>query len=439
MPEIIAHPLEAGSAWLSDKHSLTRPANNFYVTTPIFYVNSVPHIGHFYSMRYHELLGKTHGLKIQQAAEKAHEQPLAFCTKFSDRPSIRRCSISGTSLGEHSGWYAIEERIDPKTGKPGMFAIESEVNYKFRLSAFCDKLIRWIEETPDAIYPEIRRNEVLGWLRDGMDDLRLQWGIPVPGDADHTIYVWVDALWTAANTPRFFPPDLQVIGKDIVRFHAVYWPALLMAAGLPLPKRILAHAHWTMQGQKMSKSKGNVVDPFQAIAQYGLDPIRYFMMRNGGIADDGDYSNEQVVVRYKKDLVGQLANLAARCLSERLGADLNMPAKVKAQFDTGEFGRGLSVIFDALTTANRHVSDSEPWNIVKRTDPESKARLQAVLFYSLEAVRLASIMIQPVMPDKAAQAAGPSCGKDVEFGRGWQSPGPKTQVPGVAQLFPKLE
>ncbi|KAJ1933833.1 methionyl-tRNA synthetase, partial [Linderina pennispora] len=281
------------------------------------------------------------------------------------------------------------------------------VNYKFRLSAFCDKLIKWIEETPDAIYPEIRRNEVLGWLRDGMDDLsvsrprsRLQWGIPVPGDAGHTIYVWVDALvnyattdgypWTAANTPRFFPPDLQVIGKDIVRFHAVYWPALLMAAGLPLPKRILAHAHWTMQGQKMSKSKGNVVDPFQAIAQYGLDPIRYFMMRNGGIADDGDYSNEQVVVRYKKDLVGQLANLAARCLSERLGADLNvfgeigrreaaaaadpfdralrdeliqMPAKVKAQFDTGEFGRGLSVIFDALTMANRHVSDSEPWNI----------------------------------------------------------------------------
>ncbi|KAJ2574583.1 methionyl-tRNA synthetase, partial [Coemansia sp. RSA 1804] len=155
---------------------------------------------------------------------------------------------------------------------------------------------------------------------------RLKWGIPVPGDPDHTIYVWVDALvnyatvcgypWpedagagasdssTSSNSriPEFFPPDVQVVGKDIVRFHAVYWPALLMASGLPLPKRILAHAHWTMSSQKMSKSKGNVVDPFEAIATYGLDPIRYFIIRNGGISDDGDYSPEEVLVRYKKDL-----------------------------------------------------------------------------------------------------------------------------------------
>ncbi|KAJ1785418.1 methionyl-tRNA synthetase, partial [Coemansia sp. RSA 2399] len=487
-----------------------KDANNYFVTQPIFYVNSVPHIGHFYTMvladtikRYADLLGKNtkmsggtdeHGLKIQQAAERANEDTLGFCTRYSDkfRELMAASNASVTDFirtsdprhhravthfwellverghiykGRHEGWYAvsdeafytesqIEERVDPATGRRGRFAVESgqpvewvsEENYKFRLSAFKGRLIEWIETNPDVIYPDIRRNEVLGWLNSGFDDLsvsrprsRLKWGVPVPNDADHTIYVWVDALvnyatvdsypWAASSggKPTFFPPDIQVVGKDIVRFHAVYWPALLMAAGLPLPKRILAHAHWTMGAQKMSKSKGNVVDPFEAIATYGLDPIRYFMIRNGGISDDGDYSSEEVLVRYKKDLIGQLANLASRCLSKSLCVHLDgfrgiaeqqldhhidardvslravlleLPNRVKERFDVGEFGRGLGIVFDALAVANKYVADNEPWMIVKQTDTASKARLQTVLFYSLEAVRLAAIMLQPVMPLK---------------------------------------
>ncbi|KAJ2611495.1 methionyl-tRNA synthetase [Coemansia sp. RSA 1365] len=531
----------------------TKTADKFYITQPIFYVNSVPHIGHFYTIvladtirRYAQLLGKTtklsggtdeHGLKIQQAAAAHGEEPLPFCTKFSDRfrelmtvANARPTDFIRTTdarhykavsqfwnllvergfiyKGEHSGWYAvsdeafytqsqIEERIDPATGKQGMFAIESgqpvewvsEVNYKFRLSMFRDRLIEWIEENPNVIYPNIRRNEVLEWLKTGLDDLsvsrprdRLRWGIPVPGDDQHTIYVWVDALinyltvdgfpWNSNSQPSFFPPDVQVVGKDIVRFHAVYWPALLMAAGLPLPKRILAHAHWTMGTQKMSKSKGNVVDPFQVISKFGLDPIRYFIIRNGGIADDGDYSDEEVLVRYKKDLVGQLANLASRCLSNRLNPDLSLfsaiayqqqthadiadvpfrdalsalPANVSASFDQGEFGRGLGLIFDTLSMANKYVTENEPWNIAKRTDEHSRLRLQVVLFYALEAVRQAAIMLLPVMPEKASRLldhlAVPldqRMWSHSSFGAGWHiSPLPKP-LPGASQLFPKLE
>ncbi|KAJ2497376.1 methionyl-tRNA synthetase [Coemansia sp. RSA 1972] len=524
------------------------PKSKFYVTQPIFYVNSEPHIGHFYTMvlsdtikRFADLKGKTtklssgtdeHGLKIQQAADAANEAPLDFCTRYSDKfrqlatlantnatdfirttdgkhhKAVRKFwqrLVDGGFIykGEHSGWYAVsdeayytskqvEERVDDK-GERGMFAIESgkrvewvkEVNYKFRMSVFGDRLLKWIEDNPSVIYPAVRRNEVLGWLRMGLEDLsvsrprnRQQWGIPVPGDPDHTIYVWVDALINyltvdgfATDALSFFPPNVQVVGKDIVRFHAIYWPALLMAANLPLPRRILAHAHWTMGAQKMSKSIGNVADPIRDIERFGVDALRYFIVRNGGIADDGDYSNDEVLVRYKKDLVGQLANLAARCLSERLCADLNvfarigreqldhvepgdialrdmlvaLPDRVHVLFEQGEFGRGLALVFDALAVANKHVTENEPWLMVKQTPvPE---RLQTVLFYSLEAVRLASIMLLPVMPEKAARlldhldiTSDERLWTDARFGAGWQPlDRPRQPKPGVAQLFPKLD
>ncbi|KAJ2719402.1 methionyl-tRNA synthetase [Coemansia sp. Benny D115] len=531
--------------------------STFYVTQPIFYVNAKPHIGHLYTVvlsdtlkRYGDLQGKRtkltagtdeHGLKIQQAAERAKMQPLEFCTAVSDR--FRKLQIAATASstdfirttdakhrkavehfwntlveqghiykGSHSGWYAvsdecfytdkqIEERVDPVTGVRAKYAIESgqpvewvaETNYKFRLSAFRDRLIEWLETCPGAVYPEPRRNEVLAWLRAGLEDLsisrprsRLQWGIPVPNDPEHTIYVWVDALvnyatadsypWSAQQAPAFFPPDVQVIGKDIVRFHAVYWPAMLMAAGLPLPRRILAHAHWTMGAQKMSKSKGNVVDPFEAIDRYGADSLRYYMVRNGGIADDGDYSADEVLVRYRKDLVGQLANLAARCLSPRLAPDLpafasiaaqqldtatvdvrdldlqrtlqELPDAVRAHYDSAEFGRGLYLVFEALAQANRYVSTNEPWAIVKKSDPESNERLQVVLFYALESVRQAAIMLLPVMPEKAARlldhlaiSTSARLWTNTQFGSGWQyADGEAVSRPteNVATLFPKL-
>ncbi|KAJ2818642.1 methionyl-tRNA synthetase [Coemansia sp. 'formosensis'] len=244
-----------------------------------------------------------------------------------------------------------------------------------------------------------------------------------------------------------------------------------MAAGLPLPKRILAHAHWTMGSQKMSKSKGNVADPFEAIERYGLDTLRYFMIRNGGIADDGDYSADEVLVRHRKDLAGQLANLAARCSSERLGVNLDgfaalgqklqhhvegrdaalhamlseLPGKAKTLFDKGEFGRGLGLAFDVLAEANRHITENEPWTLVKSSDPSQQVRLQVVLFYSLEAVRLASILLLPTIPEKAnrlldhiAIERSERQWANAKFGAGWQSSGPKHLLPGVATLFPKL-
>ncbi|KAJ2446619.1 methionyl-tRNA synthetase [Coemansia sp. RSA 2337] len=221
----------------------------------------------------------------------------------------------------------------------------------------------------------------------------------------------------------------------------------------------------------MSKSKGNVADPFEAIERYGLDTLRYFMIRNGGIADDGDYSADEVLVRHKKDLAGQLANLAARCSSERLGVKLDgfaalsqalqrnvdsrdaalhamlteLPDKAKPLFDKGEFGRGLGLAFDVLAEANRHITENEPWTLVKSSDPEQQARLQVVLFYSLEAVRLASIMLLPTIPDKANRLldhisvdTSERQWVNARFGAGWQTPGPKQLLPGVATLFPKL-
>ncbi|KAI9365165.1 tRNA synthetases class I (M)-domain-containing protein [Pilaira anomala] len=359
--------------------------------------------------------------------------------------------------GEHEGWYAVSDEafyasnqvheiVDEKTGEKVMVSIESgqrvewtsEKNYKFKLSAFGDRLLEWIEQNPNAIVPINRKNEVTSWIKAGLADLsvsrlrsRLDWGIPVPNDPEHTIYVWLDALTnylTATGYPwnkdsknkEFFPPDVQVVGKDIVRFHAIYWPAFLMAAELPLPKQILAHAHWTMGKQKMSKSRGNVADPFQVMKDYGVDPVRYYLVRDGGLADDGDYSEEMIHTRYKKDLAGQLGNLLNRTTGKALIPSGILPVKKDTAidpndesihktimetaenfdraFENREFSRAYTYVFDMLSQANKHFTDNEPWKLVK--NPEEKIRLDTVLFYSLEACRIAGILLQPAMPSK---------------------------------------
>ncbi|KAI8355113.1 tRNA synthetases class I (M)-domain-containing protein [Choanephora cucurbitarum] len=360
--------------------------------------------------------------------------------------------------GTHKGWYAVsdeafyaqnqvEEVIDEKTGEKIMVAIESgqrvewtsEENYKFKLSAFQDRLLDWIAKNPHAIVPNNRRNEVISWVKAGLSDLsvsrlrsRLDWGIEVPDDPDHTIYVWLDALTnylTATGYPwkeqhehqDAFPPDVQVVGKDIIRFHAIYWPAFLMAAGLPLPKQILAHAHWTMGKQKMSKSRGNVADPFQVLEDYGVDPVRYYLVRDGGLADDGDYSEEMIRTRYKKDLAGQLGNLLNRATAKSLLADgvvpkmnstvddrdtiihkhiLTTAENYNKAFEDREFNKAYGYIFEMLSQANKYFSENEPWLLAKK--PEEKDRLDTILFYSLEACRVAGILLQPVMPTKMA-------------------------------------
>ncbi|KAI8091280.1 tRNA synthetases class I (M)-domain-containing protein [Gilbertella persicaria] len=358
--------------------------------------------------------------------------------------------------GKHEGWYAVsdeafyannqvQESVDEKTGEKIMVAIESgqrvewtsEENYKFKLSAFGERILNWIEQNPTAIVPNNRKNEVISWVKAGLSDLsvsrlrsRLDWGIQVPNDPEHTIYVWLDALtnyltatgypWIQDSTNKdAFPPDVQVVGKDIVRFHAIYWPAFLMAAGLPLPKQILAHAHWTMGKQKMSKSRGNVADPFQVLKDYGVDPVRYYLVRDGGLADDGDYSEDMIRTRYKKDLAGQLGNLLNRATAKSLLPNGIVPKKSSSvdprdemlhkqisetagnynkAFEEREFSKAYGYIFDMVSQANKHFTENEPWNMAK--NPEEKERLNTVLFYSLEACRVAGILLQPVMPTK---------------------------------------
>ncbi|KAL1935512.1 hypothetical protein VTP01DRAFT_4652 [Rhizomucor pusillus] len=485
-------------------HSSQQPTK--YITTPIYYVNAVPHIGHLYSSviadtlkRYYALKGfdaylctgtDEHGLKIQQAAAKANKSPQEFCDLVSE--SFKKLSnvadVSYTTFmrtteprhkkavaalwkaleekgyiykGKHEGWYAVSDEAfyadnqvqeihDPNTGEKMMVAVESgkkvewtaEENYKFKLSAFQEPLLKWIEANPDAIVPSNRRNEVISWIKGGLEDLsvsrlrsRLDWGIPVPSDPEHTIYVWLDALtnyMTATGYPWVpgqkteWPADVHVVGKDIVRFHAIYWPAFLMAADLPLPKQILAHAHWTMNKTKMSKSLQNVVDPFPFIETFHADPVRYYLLRDGGLADDGDFSMENFEKRYKKELAGQLGNLVARCTGTAINAAGTAPGRLSnsvrpedsklhemlaalpstfdAAFEQREFHKALEAVFKMLAEANKHFQDNQPWVLAK--SGEDNERLNTIIHYAIESCRVAGILLQPVMPTKMDKLLG---------------------------------
>ncbi|CAO3651666.1 unnamed protein product [Cunninghamella blakesleeana] len=474
-----------------------------YITTPIYYVNAVPHIGHLYSSviadtlkRYYALKGfeatlttgtDEHGLKIQQAAVKNNCTPIELCDRVSGsfKKLCEKANVDYTTFirttepshakavqhlwnillkegfiykGHHEGWYAVSDEAfypenqvtkiqDPENkDKEIMIAIESgqkvewmvEENYKFKLSAFQQPLLDWIEKNPKAIVPSNRKREVISWIEAGLEDLsisrlrsRLDWGIPVPNDPEqHTIYVWLDAL-TNYITAKGYPTDeykndhakVHVVGKDIIRFHAVYWPAFLMAAKLPLPEQILAHAHWTMNKSKMSKSKGNVADPFLAMDTFGVDTVRYYLMKDGGFADDGDYSDDEMKKRYKKDLAGQLGNLLNRSIGKSLnplnqlvpynnnGNNNKNTVDERDQvihdtlisasqlydnhFEEREFSKALNVIIDLLSETNKYFTVNEPWNL-----KQDKDRLNTVLYYSLEACRISGLLLQPIMPTK---------------------------------------
>ncbi|HTY26613.1 MAG TPA: methionine--tRNA ligase [Mycobacterium sp.] len=356
-------------------------------------------------------------------------------------------------LDSYSGWYSVrderfytedelETRADGdkyslETGTPVTWT--EEQTYFFRLSAYADRLLAHYQTHPEFIGPDVRRNEVVSFVSGGLRDLSISrttfdWGVPVPDHPDHVMYVWVDALTnylTGAGFPdtdsesfrKYWPADLHMIGKDIIRFHTVYWPAFLMSAGIELPRRVFVHGFLLNSGEKMSKSVGNVVDPFALIDAFGLDQVRYFLLREVPFGQDGSYSEDAIIGRINADLANEFGNLAQRSLSmvnKNLGGRVPEPAgftdadrellsladellpRVRAHFDVPAMHLALEAIWAMLGAANRYFSAQEPWVLRKSEAEADQDRFRTVLYVTLEVVRIAALLVQPVMPSSAA-------------------------------------
>ena len=371
-------------------------------------------------------------------------------------------------------YCAESEVVDGADGQklgPGGAPVEwvEEPSYFFRLSAWQDRLLEFYEANPDCIAPEGRRNEVISFVKGGLRDLSVsrtsfKWGVPVPDDKDHIMYVWLDALTnyiTAAGFPdtesetyrTFWPADLHMVGKDILRFHAVYWPAFLMAAGVAPPKRVFAHGWWTNEGEKISKSVGNVIDPLQIVARYGLDQVRYFLLREVPFGNDGDFSHRAVVGRINNDLANDFGNLAQRVLSminkncaaqvpdpgdpseadrALLAAAHALLGRLRAEFAAQAFHKVLVIMWEVVGQANRYVDEQAPWAL-RKSDP---ARMATVLHVLAETIRHLAILAQPVMPEAAGRMLDQL---GVEQGaRGFAALGPAhALVPGTALPRPE--
>jgi methionyl-tRNA synthetase len=463
--------------------------SRFYITTAIPYANGAPHIGHAYErvatdaiQRFMRLDGREtlfvtgmdeHGLKVQQAATREGVTPQAFVDRVAaefeavgellnaraddivrtTEPRNKRASQAiwermaangDVYVSKYSGWYSVRDEAyfdesELSAGPDGTKLAPSgapvewveEESYFFRLSAYAEKLLAHYEAHPEFVTPQTYRNEIVAFVKRGLADLSISratfdWGVPVPGDSRHVMYVWVDALTnyiTATGFPdegpraKFWPADAHVVGKDITRFHAIYWPAMLMSAGLPLPRQVVAHGFLFSRGEKMSKSVGNVVSPADLVAAYGLDPVRYFFLREVPFGQDGNYSHEAMVNRINADLANDIGNLAQRSLamiSKNCAAttpdprrtapspeDLAMLARADALL--GEARRYMQsfqihlyvgAVFDVVAQANRYFANAEPWKLNK-TDP---ARMRLVLYVTIETLRIAAILLQPIMP-----------------------------------------
>ncbi|MCC2665124.1 MAG: metG [Geminicoccaceae bacterium] len=464
-------------------------ADAFYVTTPIYYVNDLPHVGHAYTTlacdtiaRFARLDGRRvwfltgtdeHGQKVEKAAAAAGLAPQAFTDRVSQRfrELAERMQISHDDfirttearhkagvqalwrelvrrdqiyLGTYAGWYSVrdesfyaESELDDglaPTGAPVEWV--EEPSYFFRLSAWQEPLLRHYDEHPDFILPATRRNEVVRFVEGGLQDLSVsrtsfRWGTPVPDDPDHVIYVWLDALtnyMTGIGFPdtdatlyrTFWPADVHVVGKDILRFHAVYWPAFLLAAGLAPPRRVFAHGWWTNEGQKISKSLGNVIDPLQLIEEYGLDQTRYFLLREVPFGNDGDFSRGAMISRMNRDLANDYGNLVQRVLAliqrncagrlpepgDLTGDDRGLLEaaerlldEVRAAMAGQALSRALESIFELVGTANRYVDVQAPWAL-RKSDP---ARMATVLYVLAEAIRRLALLTQAFLPDASAR------------------------------------
>jgi len=464
----------------------------FYITTAIPYANGAPHIGHAYERiatdaiaRFKRLDGydvlfvtgmDEHGQKMQQTAARegitpqqladrtaaqfqqmgedlnARADDILRTTEQRHKTSVqeiwRRMAANGDIyLSKYSGWYSVrdeayygEDEIEQREGK--RYAIKTgtpvewveEESYFFKLSAYADKLLELYEKRPDFVTPENYRNEIVAFVKRGLNDLSVSrttfdWGVPVPDDPKHVMYVWVDALtnylsatgFPDTNAPRagFWPASAHVIGKDITRFHAIYWPAFLLSAGLPVPDQVVVHGFLFSRGEKMSKSVGNVVAPADLVRTYGVDQTRYFFLREVPFGQDGNYSHEAIVNRVNADLANDLGNLAQRSLSmiakncggvvpecgplseadkEILAAADGIHAEARAAHETHAINKALDAIWRVVADANRYFAGQEPWAL-KKTDP---ARMSTVLYVTAEVLRIIGIMAQPYIPSSAA-------------------------------------
>ena len=513
----------------------------FYITTPIFYPNGAPHIGHAYTAlatdtiaRFERLDGKDvffltgtdeHGLKMQQTAVAEGITPQALADRNSQRfrdmtivlnasnddfirttePRHHRSSeeiwrrmekAGDIYLGKYAGWYSVRQEafFDEKETTVGPDGVRreplgapvewvEEETYFFRLSAYQARLLAHYEKHPDFILPPERKNEVVSFVKAGLEDLSVSrttfdWGVKVPGRDPssnapaHVMYVWVDALTnyiTAAGFPdetaarwRYWPADVHVIGKDIVRFHAVYWPAFLMSAGIEVPHRVFAHGFLYNRGEKMSKSVGNVVDPFDLVKGYGVDQVRYFFLREAAFGQDGSYSHEAIVNRINADLANDLGNLAQRSLSmihrnchgalpsahlipqgsthaHILAAADGLYAECRAAMDRQGIKQYLDAVWEVVADANRYFASEEPWAKAK-TDPTGLS-MERILAVTAEVLRQVAILAQPVVPVSAGKlldqlGVGNDCRTFACLGEaGRLQPG--TAIPPPTGVFPR--
>jgi methionyl-tRNA synthetase len=455
----------------------------YYLTTPIYYVNAAPHIGHAYTTivadvvkRFKQMQGydvalttgsDEHGVNVERAAERAGKTPREFCDVIAaefqkqwqllglsidyfqrttspdharvvqdlfDRCRANECIYKGS----YSGQYCIFDNLYVNDAKPGDPCPDcgrptetvTEENFFFKLSAFQDRLLELYEAQPDFIQPDTRRNEVISFVKGGLSDLsitrtNIKWGIPVAGEAPHVFYVWFDALATymsAVDGKRdsegkpFWPADLHLIGKEIVRFHAVYWPAFLWAAGLPLPGRVFAHGWLLFEENKMSKSRGNIVRPEPIRRVMGVDALRYFLLREVVFGQDGSFSYDALVGRYNSDLANGLGNLASRTLAmirqyrggvvplqgglhkELFALADSTRESFEDAFNKFAFSKGLEAVWGLISAVDKFIVDQAPWKLAARKDDQAREQLDSTLYIAADTLRFATVLLHPVLP-----------------------------------------
>jgi methionyl-tRNA synthetase len=478
---------------------MDKGSQKFYITTPIYYVNARPHIGHAYTTlvcdaiaRRKRMLGfdtyfltgtDEHGQKIERSAQAAGKTPKQFADEVSDlfRALFGKMNISNDDFirtteprhkagaqemfrrlqenkhiykGTYTGQYCVFDELYVDSVGPGAPCPEcgrptetvSEENYYFKLSAFADQLLAHYQQNPGFIRPETRRNEVIAFVKSGLRDLSIsrstfKWGVPVPGDPKHVMYVWLDALsnyCTAVGLgskdpaeqkkfERYWPADVHMIGKEIIRFHCVYWPAFLLAAGLALPKSVIAHGWLLFEESKMSKSRGNIVRAETVIDVMGNDALRYFLLREVVFGQDGSFSFDALVQRYNSDLANDLGNLSSRTLTminRYFNGSVPYPSPTVARkatdavikehaqtviqefgqlFDDYQFSRALESAWSLIGAVNKYLVDEEPWIVAEKEGEENKSRLATILYTAAEALRIVTALAHPVLPQSTAK------------------------------------